>query len=157
MSDYAQTVVMTEALPRLQELAPGVIIEMIPIIGGSADEIDTGELDLALGPARYLVTGHPSERLYEDEFVCLGWSGNRQLDGALSLDTYLDSDTSLSGSENSENCPLSTSGSHSIWDTTEESRWLPPLSISFRNCSLALRELRQSMGGSRHSISDFCH
>ena len=89
MSDYAQTVVMTEALPRLQELAPGLIIEMIPIVGGSADEIDRGEIDLALGPARYLVTGHPSERLYEDEFVCLGWSGNRQLDGALALDTYL--------------------------------------------------------------------
>ena len=60
MSDYAQTVVMTEALPRLQELAPEVIIEMIPIIGGSAEEIDTGELDLTLGPARYLVPGHPS-------------------------------------------------------------------------------------------------
>lgn len=89
MSDYAQTVVMTEVLPRLQELAPGVIIEMIPIMGGSADEIDTGELDLTLGPARYLVPGHPSERLYEDEFVCLGWSGNSELDRALSLDTYL--------------------------------------------------------------------
>jgi hypothetical protein len=33
MSDYAQTVVTTEALPRLEELAPGVTIEMIPIVG----------------------------------------------------------------------------------------------------------------------------
>ena len=89
MSDYAQTVVMTEALPRLQELAPGVTIEMIPIVGGHADELERGEIDLTLGPARYLVPGHSSERLYEDEFVCLGWSGNRQLDRDLSLDTYL--------------------------------------------------------------------
>lgn len=89
MSDYAQTVVMTEALPRLQQLAPGVTVEMIPIVGGSADEIDRGEIDLGLGPARYLVPEHPSERLYEDEFVCLGWSGNTELDGPLSLDTYL--------------------------------------------------------------------
>jgi len=89
MSDYAQTVVMTEALPRLQQLAPGVTIEMIPIVGGSADEIERGEIDLALGPARYLIAGHPSERLYEDEFVCIGWSGNRQLDRDLSLNTYL--------------------------------------------------------------------
>ena len=29
------------------------------------------------------------EHLYEDEFVCLGWSGNTQLHRALSLDTYL--------------------------------------------------------------------
>lgn len=89
MSDYAQTVVMTEALPRLQELAPGVTIEMIPIMGGEEDALDRGEIDLALGPAKYLVRGHPSERLFEDEFVCLGWSGNRELDSVLSLDTYL--------------------------------------------------------------------
>lgn len=89
MSDYAQTVVMTEALPRLQQLAPGATIEMIPIVGGSADEIERGEIDLALGPSRYLIVGHPSERLYEDEFVCIGWSGNRQLDRDLSLSTYL--------------------------------------------------------------------
>jgi len=89
ISDYAQTVVMTEVLPRLQEIAPAVTIEMIPIIGGAATEIERGEIDLELGPARYLVPGHPSEHLYDDEFVCLGWSGNRQLDRVLSLDTYL--------------------------------------------------------------------
>ena len=37
MSDYAQTVVMTEALPRLQNLAPGVTIEIVPIVGDHAD------------------------------------------------------------------------------------------------------------------------
>jgi len=62
---------------------------MIPIVGGNADELEMGEIDLTLGPARYLVPGHSSERLYEDEFVCLDWSGNRQLDRDLSLDTYL--------------------------------------------------------------------
>ena len=89
MSDYAQTVVMTEALPRLQALAPSVSIEMIPILGDDADALERGEIDVTFGPARYLVSGHPSERIYEDEFVCLGWSANRQLDRPLSLDTYL--------------------------------------------------------------------
>ena len=89
MSDYAQTVVMTEALPRLQELAPRVTIEMIPIMGGDADELERGELDVTLGPAKYLVSGHPSERLYEDDFVCIGWSGNPHLERSLSLETYL--------------------------------------------------------------------
>lgn len=89
MSDYAQTVVMTEALPRLQKLAPGVTIEIIPIVGPHADTLERGEIDLALGPATYLVPGHPSERLYQDEFVCLAWSGNTQVERHLSLETYL--------------------------------------------------------------------
>jgi len=89
MSDYAQTVVMTEALPRLQQLAPGVTIEIVPIVGEHADALERGEIDLALGPATYLVPGHPSERLYEDRFICLAWSGNKQLAEDLSLETYL--------------------------------------------------------------------
>jgi DNA-binding transcriptional LysR family regulator len=48
-----------------------------------------GEIDLTLGPDRYLVPGHSSERLYEDEFVCLDRSGSRQPDRDRSLDTYL--------------------------------------------------------------------
>jgi len=89
MSDYAQTVVMTEALPRLQSQAPGVTLEMVPIMGGDADALDRGEIDLAIGPASYLSSGHPSERLFEDEFICLTWSGNRKVGSTLSLATYL--------------------------------------------------------------------
>src|SRR5215471_8169483 len=89
MSDYAQTVVMTEALPRLQKLAPGLAVELIPIIGGDSEALERGEVDLGLGPAKYLLPDHPSERLFEDEFTCLVWSGNRQLDDGLSLKTYL--------------------------------------------------------------------
>lgn len=89
MSDYAQTVVMREAVPRLQKAAPGVTIEIIPIVGQHADALERGEIDLALGPTTYVVPGHPSERLYEDEFVCLAWSGNRQVERNLSLETYL--------------------------------------------------------------------
>lgn len=89
MSDYAQTVVMTEALPRLQSQAPGVTLEMVPILGGDADALERGEIDLAIGPTSYLSSGHPSERLFEDEFVCLAWSGNRKASSTLSLATYL--------------------------------------------------------------------
>ena len=89
MSDYAQTVVMTEALPRLQNLAPGVTIEIVPIVGDHAGTLERGEIDLSLGPATYLANGHPSERLFEDRFICLAWSGNTQLAQDLSLETYL--------------------------------------------------------------------
>ncbi|MBV8902083.1 MAG: LysR family transcriptional regulator [Acidobacteriia bacterium] len=88
MSDYAQTVVMTKALPRLQRVAPGVTIEIAPITGDNS-ELQRGEIDLALGPNSYLVPGHPSERLFEDEFICLAWLENKEFGRKLSLDTYL--------------------------------------------------------------------
>jgi DNA-binding transcriptional LysR family regulator len=62
---------------------------MTPILGGDADALDRGEIDFTIGPASYLSSGHPSERLFEDEFICLAWSGNREVGSALSLATYL--------------------------------------------------------------------
>jgi DNA-binding transcriptional LysR family regulator len=65
MSDYVQTVVMTEALPRLQSLAPGISLELLWNIDGI------------------------SEPLFKDEFTCLVWSGNSRIKRDLSLETYL--------------------------------------------------------------------
>jgi LysR family transcriptional regulator, nod-box dependent transcriptional activator len=88
MSDYVETVVMTEALPRIEKIAPGVTLELIPILEGS-EALERGEIDLAITPARLLAPDHPSERLFEDEFTCLVWSGNTQVGSSIPLKTYL--------------------------------------------------------------------
>jgi DNA-binding transcriptional LysR family regulator len=89
MSDYVETVVMTEALPRLQHLAPGIGLELLSNVEGTSEPLERGEVDLTIMPTRYLVPGHPSEPLFDDEFVCLAWSGNSRIKRHLSLDTYL--------------------------------------------------------------------
>ena len=89
MSDYVQTVVMTEALPRLQSLAPGISLELLWNIDGISEPLERGEIDLAVTPTRYLSPGHPSEPLFKDEFTCLVWSGNSRIKRDLSLETYL--------------------------------------------------------------------
>ena len=89
MSDYVQTVVMTEALPRLQSLAPGISLELVWNIEGISGPLERGEIDLAVTPASYLSPGHPSEPLFEDDFTCLIWSGNNRIKRDLSLETYL--------------------------------------------------------------------
>lgn len=88
MSDYVETVVMTEALPLIEKIAPTVTLELIPIVEGS-EALERGEIDLAITPARLLAPGHPSERLFEDEFTCLVWSGNTQVGSSIPLKTYL--------------------------------------------------------------------
>jgi LysR family nod box-dependent transcriptional activator len=89
MSDYVQTVVMTEALPQLQNLAPGVTLELSWNVEGISEPLERGEFDLAVTPTRYLSREHPSEPLFEDEFTCLAWSGNTRIKRDLSLETYL--------------------------------------------------------------------
>src|SRR5579862_898169 len=90
MSDYVETVVMTEALPRLQHLAPGICLELLSNVEGTSEPLERGEIDMAILPARYLVPGHPSEPLFNDEFTCLAWSGNSRVKRELSLETYLE-------------------------------------------------------------------
>src|SRR5579871_1886035 len=89
MSDYVQTVVMTEALPRLQRLAPGLTLDLLWNPEGISEPLERGETDLAVTPTRYLSPSHPSEPLFEDEFTCLVWSGNSRVKRDLSLETYL--------------------------------------------------------------------
>lgn len=87
MSDYVETVVMTEALPRIQKLAPAVTFELFSNDG--SEVLERGEIEVSITPSRYLSAKHPSEDLFDDEYVCLVWSGNTQVQRTPSLDQYL--------------------------------------------------------------------
>lgn len=89
MSDYVETVVMTEALPQLQKVAPSVTVELLSNVEGGYEELERGEIDLAIAPTKYLSPAHPSEHLFQDEFTCLVWSGNTQIKRDVTLKTYL--------------------------------------------------------------------
>lgn len=89
MSDYVETVLMAEALPRIERLAPGIRFEFISNVEGGFDSLDRGEIDLSIGPAIRLSSAHPSEPLFEDEFICLMWSGNPRVKSSISLAEYL--------------------------------------------------------------------
>jgi DNA-binding transcriptional LysR family regulator len=89
MSDYVETVLMTEAIPRLEKLAPGVTLEIVSNREGGYETLERGEIDLAIAPVKYLSPAHPSEQLFTDAFTCLAWSGNAQVRRGLSLEIYL--------------------------------------------------------------------
>ena len=89
LSDYVETVVMTEVLPRMQECAPGVKVELVSNAQRSFDELARGEFDLSIVPTLRITQGHPSEPLFEDEFTCVVWSGNPLVGESITLETYL--------------------------------------------------------------------
>ena len=89
MSDYVETVLMTEALPRIEQFAPGIRLEFISNVEGGFDALDRGEIDLSIVPSIRVGSEHPSELLFEDEFTCVVWSGNTRVKSTISLDDYL--------------------------------------------------------------------
>lgn len=87
MSDYVETVVMTEALPRIQKAAPAITFELFSNDGSHV--LERGEIDISITPRRYLSPQHPAEPLFDDDYVCLVWSQNTKVRRSLSLDQYL--------------------------------------------------------------------
>jgi LysR family transcriptional regulator, nod-box dependent transcriptional activator len=87
MSDYVETVVMTEGLPRIQKMAPRVTFEISSNDGPQV--LERGEIDLFITPEKYLSHTHPSEPLFDDEYVCAVWTGNTAVIDHLSLEQYL--------------------------------------------------------------------
>lgn len=74
MSDYVTTVLMSRALPEIQRQAPGITVQVL-VPGAKTDALERGEADMMIMPKQYLSENHPSEPLFEDDFVCIAWTG----------------------------------------------------------------------------------
>jgi LysR family transcriptional regulator, nod-box dependent transcriptional activator len=87
MSDYVATVLMSRAMPMLEQQAPDVSIRIDT--GGRRDALQRGEADLVILPQQYLLVGHPKEELFSDRFACLVCAKNRVVGNSISMKTYL--------------------------------------------------------------------
>jgi DNA-binding transcriptional LysR family regulator len=45
---------------------------------------------LSITPQRYLAEGHPTEPLFEDEYVCVAWTENLLVGESISIERYLE-------------------------------------------------------------------
>lgn len=92
MSDYAATVLMSAAIPRIEALAPRIRLDVLSNdVDSPSEELERGSVDFLIMPQQYLLMDHPSERLFEDEYTCVGWVENPLLPSGerLSLEDYL--------------------------------------------------------------------
>jgi LysR family nod box-dependent transcriptional activator len=71
MSDYASTSVMPKVVQHLAHVAPGIRIEFFMATDHPAQELEKGNVDFLLMPEHVISPEHPSEKLFEEEFVCL--------------------------------------------------------------------------------------
>ncbi|HUD94682.1 LysR family transcriptional regulator [Sphingobium sp.] len=75
-SDYVVAAIIAPLLERLAEQAPGVTIQLISPDDHSSQLIVDGKADVMIAPEQFMSTDHPSELLFEEEHVVVGWSGN---------------------------------------------------------------------------------
>ena len=91
MSDFCATVLMLEVTQRAEQLAPRVSFE---ILSNNVEDpfgfLDRADIDALVMPANLLSADHPQEVLFEDDFVCIVWTGNNAVGDSLTLEQYLD-------------------------------------------------------------------
>ncbi|HYM35063.1 MAG TPA: LysR substrate-binding domain-containing protein, partial [Steroidobacteraceae bacterium] len=83
------TVLMPRVLPRLQQEAPNVKIELLANEEEPWESLSRGEIDFLVLPQNFVRSDHPSQVLFEDEYVCVCWSGNTLVGDSLSLEQCL--------------------------------------------------------------------
>jgi LysR family transcriptional regulator, nod-box dependent transcriptional activator len=75
-SDYVLAAVLARVARRLATLAPRVRLEFVLPDEVAEERFVRGELDLLIAPATFLVDSHPSDLLYEESHVLVGWKDN---------------------------------------------------------------------------------
>jgi DNA-binding transcriptional LysR family regulator len=86
-SDYAVTVLLTDALRRISREAPGVTVVIIPLRERTPESEDLG-LDLVIIPKAYAPPSLPNEVLFEDGFTGIVWNAHTTVGDTLDQDQY---------------------------------------------------------------------
>jgi DNA-binding transcriptional LysR family regulator len=88
VSDYLVTVLFPRLMALLQAQAPQVRIDLRAPTDSTRAMLDQGEIDLMLAPEPLCLGDHPTELLFEERFVVVGWDANPLLQGPLTEEGF---------------------------------------------------------------------
>ena len=83
-SDYITAVLLAPLVAKLVESAPAIRIEIMLPSEAIYPQLEEGYLDLLITPEQYVAPDLPTELLYEERHVVVGWSGNALVKGPIS-------------------------------------------------------------------------
>lgn len=75
-SDYVTSIAVQPLLAEMAVQAPGIRCSVIAPHTGVTEQMERGEVDCIISPEQFQAHGHPTELLFEEEHVLLGWSEN---------------------------------------------------------------------------------
>ena len=88
MTDASHVTLLPQLLARLRATAPHVRLEAARMDSGTAQALETGAADLAIGFAPWLETGIYQQTLYEQDWVCLANRRHPRIGKRLDLAAY---------------------------------------------------------------------
>ena len=89
-SDYVTTVMLGAAMQRIAALAPLVSIDIRSPLNEVFEVFDRGGIDLLVMPQQYTSRlNHPQQRWFEDEQICMVWSGNTEVGDTMTFAQYM--------------------------------------------------------------------
>lgn len=88
MTDASHVNLLPQLLARVRAQAPGVTLEAERIDAVTAQRLQSGEADLALGLIPELGAGFYQQALFMQDWVCLASAAHPRLGGSLTLDDY---------------------------------------------------------------------
>ena len=89
VSDYTLTLLMPHLLALAYRQSRSVRFQLLPQVDHPQRHLERGEADLLVIPKGYCSPDHPTDTLFEEEFLCVVWSGSRYANTALTLDQYV--------------------------------------------------------------------
>ena len=87
-SEYMIVVALAPLISRVQKAAPGVNFDIFTAYESPSEQLNRGATDFLIIPKVYASSEHPSEVLFEEEFCCVVWEGNKQVKKSIDLRQY---------------------------------------------------------------------
>ena len=89
-SDYVTEVLLANALNELVAVAPNMRFEIAPMAEGLVEALDRSTVEILITIDYAISADHPSQILFEDDYVVIGWAGNPALAGPMTRDLYFE-------------------------------------------------------------------
>lgn len=89
-SDYMTQVLLAEVIAQIGRDAPGLRFEIQPMADHPTDALERGYVDLLITIDYAVSTDHPSQFLFEDDYVVLGWIDNPAMAKPMTRELYFE-------------------------------------------------------------------
>ncbi len=89
-SDYTTQVLLADALAQLESDAPNLRFEIQPMSTNPIEAVERGFIDLLITIDFAVTADHPSEFLFEDDYVVVGDANNLALKGEMTREKYFE-------------------------------------------------------------------
>ena len=87
-SDYTMSVLLTKALQGLTVEAPNMTFHITAMADNLTQSLERGDIDLIITLDFAINADHPSEPLFEDNYVVIGWDQNPEITDSIDGEAY---------------------------------------------------------------------